>query len=51
MIEWMIGLLVAKWWADKEEKKEKEPRQFSGSPGFAIPFGYVRDGESVRDLQ
>ncbi|HZS74817.1 MAG TPA: hypothetical protein VFA69_09995 [Candidatus Nitrosotalea sp.] len=52
MIEWFIGFLVAKWWTDKEEKKEKERvQEISGNIEFTIPFGYVRDGESVQDLQ
>ena len=52
MIEWIIGFLIAKWWTDKEEKKEKEQTQeFSGNIEYTIPFGYVRDGESVQDLQ
>ncbi|MDE1829426.1 MAG: hypothetical protein KGI25_03790 [Thaumarchaeota archaeon] len=51
MIEWLIGLLVAKWWTDKEEKKKVEP-EFSGSiDANGIPYGYVRSGETIRDLQ
>jgi hypothetical protein len=53
MIEWIIGFLVAKWWVDKEEKKQKEMEQvqFSGNIDYSgIPYGYVRDGESVKDL-
>jgi hypothetical protein len=48
MIEWIIGFLVAKWWADKEEKKECKS---SGNIECTIPFGYVRDGESIQDLK
>ncbi len=52
MIEWFIGFLLAKWWTDKEEKKKKEQLQeFSGNIELTIPFGYVRDGESVQDLR
>lgn len=52
MIEWLIGFLAAKWYMDKEDTKEKKQAQeFSGNIEYTIPFGYVRDGESVRDLQ
>jgi hypothetical protein len=47
MIEWIIAFLVAKWWSDRKEKKG-----FSGNIDYnVIPYGYVRDGESIRDLQ
>lgn len=52
MIEWIIGFLVAKWWLDKEDRKEKKQAgEFPRNIEFTIPFGYIRDGESVRDLQ
>lgn len=52
MIEWIVGFLVAKWWMEKDEKKKKEHRQeFAGNIEVTVPFGYVRDGESVQDLQ
>lgn len=41
MIEWIIGFLVAKWWVDKEEKKQKEMEQvqFSGNIDYnGIPM-------------
>lgn len=52
MIEWVIGFLVAKWWTDREEKKKIEKDQaFSGNIEYTIPFGYLRNGESVQDLR
>ncbi len=49
MIDLLIGLLVAKWWTDRQEKKEPE---FSGNIDCdGIPYGYVKDGETIRDLQ
>ena len=49
MLEWIIGLLVAKWWADKQEKKEPE---FTGNiDANSIPYGYVKSGETIKDLQ
>lgn len=50
MIEWIIGFLVAKWWTDKQEKK-KQVQEFTGNIECTIPFGYIRDGESIQDLQ
>jgi len=53
MIEWIIGFLVAKWWTDQEEKKKKEMEQdqeFSGNIEYTIPFGYLKEDESVKDL-
>lgn len=52
MIEWIIGFLVAKWWTDRDEKRKK-PQEFSGNivDANGIPYGYVRDGETIRDLQ
>ncbi len=54
MIEWIIGFLVAKWWVDKEEKKQKEMEQDQEYKGFVeydgMNYGYVKDGESVKDL-
>ena len=56
MIEWVIGFLVAKWWVDKEEKKKNDPKQMDREyKGFVeyegMNYGYVKDGESVQDLQ
>ncbi|MGB6463282.1 MAG: hypothetical protein WCC52_02280 [Nitrosotalea sp.] len=54
MIEWLIGFLVAKWWTDKEEKNKQKIEQYqtySGNIEIKIPFGYVRDGEEIQDLQ
>jgi hypothetical protein len=51
MIEWLIGFLVAKWWTDKDEKKNR-PQEFSGNiDANGIPYGYVRTGETIKDLQ
>lgn len=50
MIEWIIGFLVAKWWTDKEKKKERT-QELTGNIECTIPFGYVRDGESIQDLK
>lgn len=50
MIEWLIGFLVAKWCTDREEKK-KQVKEFSENIECTIPFGYVRDGESIQDLK
>jgi len=54
MIEWIIGLLVAKWWIDKEEKKKRQIEQaqeFSRNLECTIPFGFIHKGESIQDLQ
>ncbi len=51
MIDLLIGFLVAKWWTDKDEKRKK-PQEFSGNiDANGIPYGYVRSGENIRDLQ
>lgn len=54
MIEWIIGILVAKWWMDKEEKK-KNLNNIILSDIQEIEqtncFGYIRNGESIEDLQ
>jgi hypothetical protein len=51
MIELIIGLLVAKWWTDKDEKKVKT-QEFTGNvDANGIPYGYVRNGETIKDLQ
>ncbi|MDE1766368.1 MAG: hypothetical protein KGI27_08880 [Thaumarchaeota archaeon] len=51
MIDLLIGLLVAKWWTDRDEKRKK-PQEFSGNIDCnGIPYGYVKDGETIRDLQ
>lgn len=44
MIEWIIGFLVAKWWTDKEEKKNAEE---SSENIYNIAFGYVHNGETI----
>ena len=51
MIELLIGLLVSKWWTDKDQKKTN-PQEFTGNiDANGIPYGYVRDGETIKDLQ
>lgn len=49
MIEWLIGFLVARWYMEKQEKKERqgcaESRVCRG-----LSFGYLRNGESSDDL-
>ncbi len=52
MIDLLIGLLVAKWWTDRDEKRKK-PQEFSGDivDANGILYGYVRSGEIVKDLQ
>lgn len=52
MIEWIIGFLVAKWWTEKEENKEREQvQEFSGNIEYTISYGYVRNDETIQDLQ
>lgn len=50
MIEWLIGFVVAKWWVDKEEKKKQQDQEFSGNIECKIPFGYLKEDESIKDL-
>ena len=49
MIEWIIGFLVAKWWTDKEKKKQTQ--LYSENVECIITFGYAREGETIQDLQ
>ena len=49
MIDWIIAFIVAKWWSDRKEKKQAQ--EFSGNIEYTIPYGFVRDGENIRDLQ
>ncbi len=56
MIEWIVGLLAAKWVYDKEEKKSQVDEANIDHDGL-IPkgrllngYGYTRDNEDLRDL-
>lgn len=52
MIEWIIGILVAKWWMDEEEKNKLE--KYNKAPKcvkLKFPFGYAKPDESIEDLR
>lgn len=52
----MIGIILALllgYWLGKNEKKEQKQmdKEYTGSVEYdGIDYGYVREGESVRDL-
>lgn len=50
MIEWIIGLAVA--YKLVYGKKKNKPQEFTGNVIYnGIPFGYVKNGEAIKDLQ
>lgn len=50
MIEWLIGLIVA--YKMVYGKKKTKTQEFTGNIIYNdIPFGYVKDGEYIKDLQ
>ncbi len=50
MIDIIIALLVGSWLGKKEELEQKD-QEYTGSINYnGVDYGYVREGESVKDL-
>jgi hypothetical protein len=49
MMERISAFLVAKGWFGRKEKRELQ--KFTGKIDYNVPVGFLRDGESIHDLQ
>lgn len=50
MIDVIIALLLGYWLGKKEDTKQKD-QEYTGSIKYnSMDYGYVRDGESIKDL-